>query len=266
MISKTIHMKKRPISRALFCTILALILVLFHYNMHAFSPENKDAGKQALLIIGDAHHAAFPIYRTIGKTLERTGYATDIVMDYEVPFRDFSQYDLIVLSRYAYNDLVLSREHQFNFAKGSENLWLTGKQEQAFEDFVNAGGSLFLHHDGIGFYPRKGAIHRLAKAYFLKHPPIGTITVSPTGNLPGLTRGVEAFQIEDEEFLLEMDESQTYVFMESHSAENGRIAQGWAHEYGKGKVVVFIPGHGKKVLFHPMVEHCVENIIQWLDE
>ena len=259
-------MKISPISRPLFSTILALILVLVQYNMYAFSPENEEAEKQALLIIGDAHHAAFPIYRTIGKTLERTGYATDIVIDYEVPFRDFSKYDIIVLSRYAYNDLVLSREHQFDFAKGSDNLWLTGKQEQAFEDFVNDGGSLFLHHDGIGFYPRNGAIHRLAKAYFLKHPPIGTITVSPTGTLPGITRGIISFQIEDEEFLVEMDESQTHVFIESHSAENGRIAQGWAHKYGKGKVVVFIPGHGKKVLFHPMVEQCVENIIQWLDD
>ena len=63
-----------------------------------------------------------------------------------------------------------------------------------------------------------------------------------------------------------MDESQSTVFLESHSEENGRFAQGWAHAYGKGKVAVLIPGHDRYVLFHPMVKQCIDNVIEWLDK
>jgi len=34
------------------------------------------------------------------------------------------------------------------------------------------------------------------------------------------------FTVADEEYEVEMDESQTAVFMESHSPEHGRVAQG----------------------------------------
>ena len=66
--------------------------------------------------------------------------------------------------------------------------------------------------------------------------------------------------------VVEMDKSQTEVFLESYSEENGRFAQGWAHTYGKGKVAVLIPGHDKKVLFHPIVKQCIKNVIEWLEQ
>ena len=106
---------------------------------------------------------------------------------------------------------------------------------------MKAGGRLFLHHDGIGFYPKGGAISRLAKAYFITHPPIGRITVKPTGHFPKLTKDIEPFDVVDEEFVVEMDESQTDDFLESHSEKNGRFVQGWAHKYGKGRVAVLYP-------------------------
>jgi len=211
-----------------------------------------------------AHHSVFPPYSAIVKELQKKGYETDVILDYDVPFKEFSEYDIIVLSRYAYNDAVLCKKYNFNFAKGKDNLWLTSKQEQAFEDFVKAGGCLFLHHDGIGFYPKGGAISRLAKAYFITHPPIGKITIKPSGRFPELTKDLEPFDVVDEEYVVEMDESQTSVFLESHSEKNGRFAQGWAHKYGKGRVAVFIPGHDKTVLFHPMAKQCIKNVIEWL--
>jgi type 1 glutamine amidotransferase len=187
-------------------------------------------------------------------------------MDYDVPFEDFSEYNLIVLSRYAYNDLILSRDYNFDFSVAKENLWLTADQEQTFEDFVNDGGSLLIHHDGFGFYPKDGAITRLARSYFINHPPIGEITIKPTGDFKELNSNIEPFTVKDEEYVVEMDESQTNVFLESHSEKNGRHAQGWAHEYGGGKVVVLIPGHDSSILYHPMFKKCVTNVITWLDK
>ncbi len=204
--------------------------------------------------------------RKHGKKVVALLQKTDVILDYDVPFKTFPEYDMIVLSRYAYNDWILCKKYNFNFARGKDNMWLTAEQEQAFEDYVKAGGSLFLHHDGIGFYLKDRAISRLAKAFFVTHPPVGDITVKPSGEFPELTKDVKPFEITDEEYVVEMDETQTTVFLESHSEKNGRFAQGWAHTYEKGKVAVLVPGHDRYVLFHPMVKQCIRNVVEWLDK
>jgi len=185
-------------------------------------------------------------------------------MDYSVPWDDFDKYDLIILSREGHEYVTFYRERDVNPANKGQARRLTSAQEQKFEDYVKGGGRLFLYHDGIGYYPRGGAISRVAKAYFIRHPAIVTIEVSPTGKMPELTRGVAPFTVADEEYELEMDESQTSVFIESRSPEHGRTVQGWAHPYGKGKVAVLIPGHSAVVIAHPMVQRCVQNIADWL--
>ena len=259
-------MNRSEIRKMTACVLIASGLFASLSFTFVSTADNANAKKKALAILGDAHHSVFPQYSAIVRELQKKGYHTDVILDYDVPFEELSEYDIVVLSRYAYDDVVLCKEHNFNFAKGKDNLWLTSEQEQAFEDFVKAGGRLFLHHDGIGFYLKDRAISRLAKAHFITHPPVGKITVKATGNFPDLTKGIEPFDVVDEEYIVEMDESQTGVFLESRSEKNGRFAQGWAHEYGKGKVAVFIPGHDKNVLFHPMVKQCIKNVIEWLEK
>lgn len=243
---------------------ISLLIVLM--NGHSFAQDQENTEKRALAIIGDMYHAAAPLYNSIVVKLNNKGYKTDVIIDYNVPFENLSEYDIIVLSRYGYDDIRQLREHVFQTREGRKYIWITPDQEQAIEDWVKAGGHLFLHHDGIGYYPRDGAIVRLAKAFFISHPPIVPIMVKPTGKLPELTSGVEHFVISEEEYKLEINESATNVFLESFSEKNGRSVQGWAHEYGKGKVAVFIPGHDRKVLEHPMVDLCIANIIKWLDK
>jgi len=259
-------MKNSNNSKYIACILFACGLMIWTGMVSAADAEKVKETKKILAILGDAHHAVFPQYAAIVREFQRKGYQADVIMDYDVPFDRLSDYDIIVLSRYAYNDAVLCEHFKFNFAKGKDNLWLNSSQEEAFEDYVKAGGRLFFHHDGIGFYLKGRAISRLAKAHFLTHPPIVTITIRPTGAIAELTRGIAPFEVEDEEYVLEMDESQTNVFLESHSEKNGRFAQGWAHEYGKGKVAVLIPGHEKKMLYHPMVKQCIINVIEWLEK
>ncbi|MCP5116471.1 MAG: ThuA domain-containing protein [bacterium] len=229
--------------------------------------REKSAGKKRVLaILGDAYHCVAWRDRALVEPLKRMGYETVTIMDYAVPFDDFDSYDLIVLSRYAYDDVKFYRERHVKPTKRSEILWLTAEQEQKFEDYVTAGGRLFLHHDGIGFYARDGAISRVAKAFFIRHPPIVSIKVSPTGKMPELSRGVLPFTVPDEEYQVEMDESKTSVYLESHSPQHGRSPQAWAHPYGKGKVAVFIPGHSREVLAHKTVRRGIQNVVDWLDK
>jgi len=83
--------------------------------------------------------------------------------------------------------------------------------------------------------------------------------------LPDLTAGVEPYRVIGEECVVDMDESKTSVFLESHSDTNGRHAQGWCHPWGKGKAVVLMPGHSEYVFAHPMTARCIDNAVTWLE-
>lgn len=251
--------------KKLLIIFINLILIIDVNSLGVLPPIQKNPEKKALAILGDMWHCVAPLYSSIVVKLNKKGYKTDVIIDYNVPFDKLAEYDIIVLSRYANDNNRQFRENVYQKPAGKGYLWITPDQEKAIEDYVKAGGHLFLHHDGIS-YPKGGGITRLAKAFFIMHPPIGPITVKPTGKFAELTSGVEPFVISDEEYKVEMDTSATTVFLESFSEKNGRAVQGWAHQYGKGKVAVFIPGHDKASLENPMVNKCLENIIEWLDK
>ena len=221
--------------------------------------------KRVLAILGDAYHAVAPLDAALVGRLRKSGWEAVTIMDYAVPWDGFAEFDLIILSREGHEYVTYYRERDTNPAVNRrEARWLTPAQEQKFEDYVQAGGRLFLYHDGFGYYPKGGAVSRLAKAWFIRHPAIVNIQVTPTGKMPELTEGVTPFTVADEEYQVEMDESQTSVFLESRSPEHGRAAQGWAHPYGKGQVAVFIPGHSPATISHPMVQRSIQNITAWL--
>ena len=209
--------------------------------------DNNAGKKRVLAILGDAYHCVAPLDRALVGGLRKSGWQAVTIMDYSVPWNDFDY-----------------RERDASPASRQRASWLTPAQEQKFEDYVKAGGRLFLYHDGFGDYPKGGGVSRVARAYFIRHPAIVSINVSPTEKMPELTEGITPFTVADEEYQVEMDESQTAVFMESHSPEHGRAAQGWAHTHGKGKVAVFIPGHSRATISHPMVGRSIHNIIDWL--
>jgi hypothetical protein len=252
--------------RRLFQTTAASgLAVLGGVGLGRGAAQSKSAGaKRVLAILGDRAHSVAPLESGLVERLRSAGYAALTVADYSVPWDDFGKYDLIIMSREAHGYALNYKGPGVNPITTRQGLWLTPEQDQKFEDYVNAGGRLFLYHDGFGYYLKGGGVSRAAKAFFFRHPAIVSINVSPTGKMPELTQGITPFTVSDEEYEVEMDESQTTVFMESHSPEHGRFAQGWAHPYGKGKVAVFIPGHSAPTISHPMVQRCIQNIEDWL--
>ena len=225
----------------------------------------QEAGrKRVLAILGDAYHCVAPLDSALLGRLRKTGWEATVIMDYNVPWDDFPKYDLIIQSREGREYLKYLRERDGNPPNKGEARWVTPAQEDRYEEYAKQGGRLFFYHDGIGAYPKGNGISRVARAYFIRHPAIVNINVTPTGKMPELTQGITPFTVADEEYQLEMDESQTSVFMESNSPEHGRAVQGWAHTYGKGKVAVFVPGHSAQTISHPMVQRTIQNCIDWL--
>ena len=251
--------------RQILYTAAGSSLAALAAGSEGLADEKTGARKRVLAILGDAYHAVAYLDAALVGRLRKAGWEAVTITDYGVPWDDFGKFDLIIMSREAHEYVRFFRERDSNPAVAKmEALWLTPAQEQKFEDYVKAGGRLFLFHDGFGFYPKGGAVSRVAKSYFIRHPAVVNINVTPTGKMPELTEGVTPFTVADEEYEVEMDESQTSVFIESRSPEHGRAAQGWAHPYGNGKVAVFIPGHNAATITHPMVQRCVQNITAWL--
>ncbi len=245
-------------------TALSVFAILLS-STTGFASQSKDQ-KKGLAILGDAWHAVAPLYKSIVKKMEAVGYQMDATMDNGVPFETLEEYHTIVLSRYGYDNINQLKQGVFQKAAGKKLRWITPEQEDAIEGWVKEGGHLFLHHDGHCYYSAQGGIERLAKTNHGGHPPKVSVSMKPTGLLPELTQGIAPFTVSDEEFRMELDETKTTVFLESYSEENGRTPQGWAHDYGKGKVVVFVPGHDRYSLEHPMVDQCISNIVTWLSQ
>ncbi|MGQ9634235.1 MAG: ThuA domain-containing protein [Bryobacteraceae bacterium] len=220
--------------------------------------------RRVLAILGDAYHAPAYLDAALVGRLRRAGWQAETVIDYNVPWNEFGKYDLIILSREGREYVRYYRERDADPPNRGEARWLTPAQEDRFEEYVQAGGKLFLYHDGFGAYPKGNGVSRVARAYFIRHPAIVPIQVKPTGKMPELTQGVTPFEVADEEYEVEMDENQTSVFLESTSPEHGRHAQGWAHSYGKGKVAVLIPGHSVATINHPMIQRSIQNCLDWL--
>lgn len=214
--------------------------------------------KKALAIYGDGFHAVLPLHASIGGALKKAGYDVDAVADLELPYSLFNDYDLIVISRYGRDDAHFLRT-------GEERLWLSDENAKKLEDYVLGGGNLFLHHDAFALYPGDHILCKLAKAVFITHPPIGLMTVSPVLPEHPLNEGISAFDLADEEYAITFDPEETEVFAESRSDEYGHAFQGWHHAYGKGRVVVFIPGHNGDVLFNPTVAQYFTNIFNWIE-
>lgn len=215
--------------------------------------------KEALEIAGDIWHAPAVIHRAIGQRLEEQGWRVTKIYDNNVPFERLNQYDLIILSRYALDDTKDNRIQK--------HLWITPEQEELIEQYVLHGGRILFHHDGISHYPRGGGVSRTAKAFRIDHPPMGRISVYPSASdEKELVKEIEPFEVEDEEFNLEINEQEVTVFLTSVSKKHGRHLQGWCHVYGKGKAAVFIPGHDNTVLNHPMVAKLVKNVLKWLTD
>ena len=61
--------------------------------------------KKGLAILGDAWHSVAPLYKSIVRKMEAVGYQMDVTMDNSVPFERLSEYDMVVLSRYGYDNI-----------------------------------------------------------------------------------------------------------------------------------------------------------------
>ena len=140
--------------------------------------------KKALAILGDGYHAVAPLHLTIVKELQNR--------EYDVPLNKSSDFNLIVISRYAFDDV--QRFSQPDLPSNNDR-WLTRKQEEQFSEYVEDGGNILIYHGGFAFYRKDGGLSKLAKSHCINHPPISSIKIKPINGFDELAKALSLMKI-----------------------------------------------------------------------
>jgi len=139
------------------------------------------------------------------------------------------------------------------------------------ERFVLGGGGLLALHTAVICFdgaPRWRALCGAAWDWNRSsHPPLGPVTVSPTpaGRAHEVTRGVEAFTVEDEVygFLDEVDGLEPLLVAEHPEHGDRTHPLVWARPVGAGRVVTDLLGHGPPAFEHPAHRQVLGRAATW---
>ena len=139
--------------------------------------------------------------------------------------------------------------------------WASEETGKAFVNFVAAGNGLLILHSGTALYDNAPSLCRLMGGVFTGHPPQCPVTVAPRPDHP-LTAGSETFTLKDEHYMMEMNDPNVDLFLDTES-EHGRQPAGWTRTEGDGRVCVLTPGHNPEVWRHPPYQALLRNSLAW---
>ena len=133
-------------------------------------------------------------------------------------------------------------------------------------EFVSGGGGLLgLHTASICFDDWPGWGELLGGAWVWgtsHHPPPGAFGVEPTGERHPISRGLEAFEIEDEVYTdLSVAPGVAPLFVSDPAT--GRQPLVWARTVGRGRVVYDALGHDERSLGHESHRRLLRRAALW---
>ncbi len=145
---------------------------------------------------------------------------------------------------------------------------------QELREYVEAGGNLLVIHAGCDvnpeWLPQEEKFRAPCRAYialigchFVSHPLRCAVTVRPVVSHP-LTDGVCAFTCRDEQYVVEVTAADAEPLLETESESGGRQIGGYLRPVGKGKIVLYTPGHTLSVWQDANWQRLLRNTIRYL--
>ena len=212
---------------------------------------------KALILAGDHFHNPDDAFEGVGSVLKSEGIEVECT-------RDFATLNKEML---ADKNLFVIHRDGIEFPNGREAgpvAWMQPHQEEAIEQFVLEGGGFLALHNAGWAYPWKGGYRRTLGGYYIGHPAFAKFRVEVVNKIHPITTEVESYEIEDEQHLLHCDYDRVEVLLISQGEDGRQSVSGWAHEYGKGRVVYLPHGHTLGVLRHHNSQHLLHNAAHWL--
>lgn len=204
--------------------------------------------KQVLVLCDDKWHPAQVVRGGIEK-LGTDDFAFDVI-------ENSRQWSAARMGQYPL--VLLAKANQISAVENEP--WMTPAIEEAFLEYVRAGGGLLVVHSGT-IVRDLPTLKRLIGGAFVQHPPKCDVTVTPQGEHP-ITVNVEPFTVFDEHYFMETDDLEAIHFLTTTS-EHGAQSGGWLREEGDGRVCVLTPGHQPDVWQHPEFQTLLRNALLW---
>lgn len=210
--------------------------------------------KKIFTILGDYYHDHDLAYIALTEALK--------LLPQEVEVSDITIDKLSSILIKDTDLIILFKENRMNPNEKVIDHWMTPQIEKMITTYVSEGGNWMAWHAGLASYPDKGIYHEMLRGYFKQHPSKNQV-VHYTARTNNLSICVpESFEMMDEHYFVECDNSNTNVFLFSESID-GSSEAGWAHEFGRGQVCCLTPTHRTEGFNNRGMIETLRECIKW---
>ena len=148
---------------------------------------------------------------------------------------------------------------------------MTEEQGAAIKAYVAGGGSLYGLHNSSWISMKVKTYRDVIGGIAYGHPPVRPFQVRATQNKHPITEGTQPFMVTDEQHYVKYDMDPAHVILESENIDGltfrnlgTKSISGWAHDYGKGRVVFTAVGHNIPAMRNPQYVEIQKRAVRWL--
>jgi len=244
--------------------------------------QNRNS-RRALALIGDRYHNADYIQVALAGMFEGQGVTVDYTIDYErLSAEGLKNYQLFVCLRdgmiwpqgYLGPDSYAAYEQSMenrDFPDPKSQKWLKEEQAVALKDFVQAGNGFYSLHNNANVSLSSKTYRDVLGGVYMGHPTLRPFRVRVVNPNHPITQGIKDFVVNDEQHFETYDKDPKNILLESENIDGltfsnlgAKSAAGWAHDYGKGRVVFTAPGHTIHALWNPEYLKLQRRAVKWL--
>lgn len=250
----------------------------------AAKPAQSDKQHRVLALIGDRYHNSDYIRVSLDKLFKELAIPVDYTTNYDhLSLSLLQNYQLFVCLRDgmiwpdgylgpdAYSGYDHDLENRSSFAKESPGTWITKEQGEAVKNFVASGNGFYSLHNSSHISLSSRNYREVMGGAYIGHPPLRPFQVRVVRKDHPITQGVQNFMVNDEQHFVVYDKDPENIILraenidglafEDHGTES---ISGWAHEYGKGRVVFTAVGHNIHAMWQPEYFKLQKNAVRWL--
>lgn len=246
--------------------------------------QTRHGKPRVLALVGDRYHNPDYIRTSLDSVFKELDIPIDYTIAYDqisaemlknyqvfLTFRDGMIWPAGYLGPDASSYYAENLENPKTFPDPVSQPCLTEAQGAAIKDFVNSGGGLYAMHNSsyISLFVKsyRDVMGGVSKA----HPPLRPFQVRATQNRHPITEGLQPFMVNDEQHYVQYDMDPSHVILESENIDGltfkdmgTKSVSGWAHDYGKGRVVFTAVGHNIHAMWNPQYREIQKRSVRWL--
>lgn len=243
-----------------------------------------DHGRRVLALIGDRYHNSDYIRVSLDRLFRTLDLAVDYTSQYDHLSRSLlGDYQLFVCLRDgmiwpdgyigpdAYTGYSSNLVNSSDFPKPESKAWFTGEHAEALKDFVASGGGFYALHNSSHISLSSAGYREVMGGVYVGHPPLRPFKVKIAHKSHPITAGVNDFTVNDEQHFVVYDKDPGNIILRAENIDGltyedrgTQSISGWAHEYGRGRVVFTAVGHNIYAMWQPEYFKLQKNAVRWL--